>query len=198
ENAEDLSDQTKNESSIRIYKKFTISTFKAVLEGKFTQEDGLNCACSFTWKRFPFIFWSEFEKHLKIVKEKTLTTMLHSEFLMRVFRNKAFKTLLCKEARQNTDKAHQIAKTIAKDYVYNKPKRSSKAVPHCKHLYQNFARKFTNPLRTANFIELLRHWLDINEFIDNLYDPDFMRRMSANDIIVLHILAGDHMPFLYE
>ncbi|CAG8838332.1 4874_t:CDS:1, partial [Racocetra persica] len=65
ENADDLSDQTKDESSIRIYKKFTIlsmsvdlvtpplvnnvieiiiqyrveSTFKAVQEGEFTQED---------------------------------------------------------------------------------------------------------------------------------------------------------------
>ncbi|CAG8798511.1 27684_t:CDS:2, partial [Racocetra persica] len=76
--------------------------------------------------------------------------------------------------------------------------RSSKTVPHCKHLYQNSACKVTNSLQMANFIELLRYLLDMDEFINNLYDPDFMRRTSTDDIIVSHILAGDYMPFFYE
>lgn len=225
-----LPNQTKDETSIRIYKKFAIvsmsvdlvtppliddvieiimrcrieSTFKEILEGEFIQEDGLYRACSFALKRFPIIFWSAFEK-----KKKSLTTMSHSEFLMRVFRNKAFKTLLCKEAGgQNKERAHQIAKTMAKElldpkimYIMNprdliRPFLSVNAFTKILHAKLQILYEREVTFR-ANFIELLRHWLDVDEFIDNLYDPDFMKRTSANDIIVSHILSGNHMPFLY-
>ncbi|CAG8511228.1 24114_t:CDS:2 [Racocetra persica] len=135
--------------------------------------------------------------------------MSHSEFLMRVFRNKVFKTLLFKEAKQNTDKAHQIAKTIAKElldpkiiYIMN-PRDLVKlfliANTFTKILHAKLQIFYEHKVTyRANFIELLRHWLDVDEFIDNLYDPDFIRRTSANDIIVSQVLAEDHIPFLYK
>ncbi|CAG8848376.1 26450_t:CDS:2, partial [Gigaspora margarita] len=153
------------------------STFKAILEGEFIQEDGLYRACSYALKRFP-----SFSGLQNLVMQRSWTKQ--------------------RKSTPNRKNYGQRAPR-SKDYVYNEPKRSYKAIPLGKCLTKILHAKLQilyehKVTFRVNFIELLRHWLDVDEFIDNLYNPDFMRCTSANNIIVSHILSENHMPFLYE